>query len=50
MNESFVGLAELERRKLIVIWQLSIAIDSDIVQKKENRLKELTQQIKNLTP
>lgn len=44
------SLWELKRRREIVIWQLSIAIDRDIIQKKEERLKQLEEQIKNLSP
>ncbi|AZA90945.1 Uncharacterised protein [Chryseobacterium nakagawai] len=42
------ALKELERRKEMAIWQLSIAIDKDIVQKKQYRIKELDHQIKEL--
>lgn len=42
------ALKELERRKEMATWQLNIAIDRDIVQKKQNRIKEIDHQIKEL--
>ncbi|AKK73799.1 hypothetical protein OK18_15360 [Chryseobacterium gallinarum] len=42
------ALKEWERRKEMAMWQLSIAIDKDIIQKKQNRIKELEHQIKEL--
>lgn len=41
-------MTELERRKQMVLWQMSIAKDGSIIQKKRDRLKQLEQQIKEL--
>lgn len=41
-------LKELERRKEVVEWQISIAKSHDVIREKEIRLKQIEQKITDL--
>lgn len=49
MIKKVVDRIELERRKEIVLWQISIAKDPKIIFEKQERFKQLEKQIKELT-
>lgn len=42
------GLAELKRLREIVEWQIRIAVDVDIVQKRQRQLIQINEQIRKL--
>lgn len=49
MIKKDVSRKELERRKDVVLWQISIAKDPKIIIEKQERFKQLETQIKELT-